>query len=93
MKIIGMDEHGHYIATISSDEVNKVLANTADYYSKPKLRVGTEIDLAIGYKYVNDLKSVCNDFETSYRKFISVSNSMAKFINTIKGSNNDEPDL
>lgn len=77
MKIIGIAQHGGYIAEISHTELEKV-ANK--YYGKlPDLKVGSEMDLGAGYNFCREIQSACKEMEDAVKQFHQAQSTMMKF--------------
>lgn len=62
MKIIGIDEKGNYIASVSHTELEKFFN---EYYGKMKnLKPGDEVDLGVGYDFKSDIVRAMDTTQT-----------------------------
>ena len=67
MKIIGEANRDHYVAIISTDEIEK--AFDMFYGKMPAIKVGDTIDLAQGYNFRSEIQRVCSSMQDSMKSF------------------------
>lgn len=78
MKVIGLTaDRGEYIATVSHDEVEKVMGQ---YYGKLQpLKVGQAVHLGAGYDYAEAINRACQQMVAANEAFGRARDTLLQF--------------
>lgn len=89
MKILGVIDDEKLIAEISRQEIHSVIKNAdGGDVNLSSIRVGVDVDLAMGFKYMHEIKKICESVIKSNNSFIDRYDSFVAFASNILGDEN-----
>jgi len=91
MKVIAMIDSKKYICEVSHEELEKV---TDKYYGKLEpLKVGSEMDLGMGYNFKVAIADSCRQMSNAMESFQHSKDMLLMFAKIVGNINNNEGNL